>query len=264
MHQRPSASRRGLDSRLGLNPPERRRGGGGMIVLPRLVGVLIAIMAIVHVLGILGLGRTLDWVLGFIPARFLAGMNGQVGPTETLLPLFGHVFVHGNLPHLLLNSLWLAVFGTGVVRRLAVETPRGRTHAFNAGVFLAFFFACGVAGALFYAAFNPASPVVLIGASGAISGLMAGAMRFALRPFAPFGPEQGRLAPVSSRPVAVASAVYIGFNILTAIGAGGVFGSGLTIAWEAHIGGYLFGLFAFPLFDGCARRSSPISAPNPS
>lgn len=270
MTTRPSARRRSLDARLGLRQEgaQRAPGAGPIMTMPGVVGVLIALMVGVFVLGFLpdpfgpmSLGRRIDYVLGFIPARFAAGLVGQASLTETLVPVVGHVFVHGNLGHLLLNVLWLAVFGTGVARRLVIEggrlgAPSG-TRAANTLVFLGFFLACGVAGALFYGALNPGSRVLLVGASGAISGLMAAAMRFALRPFAPFGPAYGPLASARSRPVLAASGVYIGFNLLTALGFGGLFGTGLDIAWEAHIGGYLFGLYAFPLFDGLARRPVP-------
>lgn len=208
-----------------------------------------------------GLGRQIDYALGFIPARFAAGLVGQATLGQTVVPLFGHVFVHGSLGHLLLNTLWMAVFGTGVARRMVIEQARGEEdragQTRNTVLFLAFFLACGVAGALFYGVLNAGSMALLIGASGAISGLMAAAMRFALRPFAPYGPAYGPLASAHSRPVLAATGVYVGFNLLTAIGLGGVFGSGLDIAWEAHIGGYLFGLYAFPPFDQTVRRPPP-------
>lgn len=258
MTVRPSARRRTIDARLGLSRGDDPAGRARAITLPAPVGILISIMAGMFILSILlpyGLSERLAFGLGFIPARFAAGLAGQAGPGATIIPLFGHMFLHGNLGHLLFNVLWLAVFGTGVGRRMMIESPR--SGGYNTSLFLAFFAASGVAGALFYALFNPASPILLIGASGAISGLMAGAMRFALRPFAPYGPAYGRLASPGARPVLVASAVYIGINLMTAIGAGGLFGDGLAIAWEAHIGGYLFGLFAFPLFDRLARRDSP-------
>jgi membrane associated rhomboid family serine protease len=257
MTTRPSARRRTIDARLGLTrggtPQEQAR----LVTMPPLVGTLIVVMVGVFVMGLPSrtFGNEIDWTLGFVPYRFAAGLLGEASLAATLVPLFGHVFVHGNLPHLLLNVLWLAVFGTGVARRMAIEDERGAWR--NGLLFVAFFMASGVAGALAYGVLNPGAGHLLVGASGAISGLMAAAMRFALRPFAPYGPAHGPLASPHARPVAVASAVYIGFNLLTALGAGGLFGSGLQIAWEAHIGGYLFGLYAFPAFDRLVKRPAP-------
>lgn len=189
----------------------------------------------------------------FVPAEFLARLeNGAI--LSALVPLFGHIFMHGNPGHLLLNMVWLVVFGSGIARRLCVEggSPDDRTH--NILVFVAFYLASGVAGALTQFAWSPLETIGLVGASGAISGLMAGTLRFALRLFVPQGAEYGALAPVWTRPVMLASLVYIGLNLATGVaGAMGVESAEL-IAWQAHVGGFVFGLFAFPLFDRMAKR----------
>ena len=261
MTQRPSTLRRSIDARLGLSRPGQPAAGWA-VRLPGVVTALLAVMAIVFVIGI-ALPDTPQWrmeyALGFVPGRLAAGLAGKasVSLIEAAGPLVTHVFVHGNFAHLAINSMGLAIFGTAVARRLAVDSG-GATSAWNLVLFLGLFFASGVAGALLYAAFHAGSAILLVGASGAISGLMAGAMRFALRAFAPYGPEEGALSPVGARPVVAASAVYLGLNLMTPLGLGALVGGGqLDIAWEAHVGGYLFGLFAFPLFDRAAiRRAS--------
>ncbi|MBB4659030.1 rhomboid family intramembrane serine protease [Parvularcula dongshanensis] len=252
----PFDNRRRLEARLGLTRGAASGGREPALIVPGVVSGLLAVIVVVSLICFLptGFGRRADFVLAFIPLRFTSGITGGEGGIGLLLPLVGHLFVHGNLAHLLLNALGFVVFGTGVARRLGVEAESSSARAWNRGLFLAFFLACGVAGALFFLLFNMGSPVMLIGASGAISGLMAAAMRFALRPFAPYGLTEGRLARPGSRPVVVASLVYIGLNLLTALGLGGLAGGGLDVAWEAHIGGYLFGLFAFPVFDRLVRR----------
>ena len=69
--------------------------------------------------------------------------------------------------HLLINSAWFLAFATPVARRIGPVR------------FLAFFLLCGVGGALLYLPFNSAP---MVGASGAISGLMGAAMRFLFFP----------------------------------------------------------------------------------
>ena len=260
MRTRPPNLRRTIDARLGLSGREGASPDAWAIRLPRVVTVLGAMMLAVFAYSCL-LDRmdllAFEHAFGFVPARFGAMLQGHAGAglLEGAGPLVSHVFVHGNLPHLTMNAAGLAIFGTAVARRFQVEAP-GAAGRRNTALFLAFFLASGVAGALVYGAVNAGSGVTMVGASGAISGAMAGAIRFALRPFAPYGPEGGALAPLSARPVAVFTAVYVGFNLLTPLGIGTLMGGGLSIAWEAHIGGYLFGLFAFPGFDRATRDAA--------
>jgi membrane associated rhomboid family serine protease len=198
-------------------------------------------------------GNPLFIDLAFVPIRFLALIeSGAVA--LAVIPLITHIFLHGSLGHLALNMLWLMVFGSGIARRLCVEgvPPPDRTR--NMTVFLGFYLACGLAGALTHFAAHPFDPTPMVGASGAISGLMAGTLRFALRLYAPMGAEYGKLASLWARPVVMASLLYVGLNAGTGIvGSMGIEGAAM-IAWEAHIGGYVFGLIAFPLFDRLAKR----------
>ena len=228
-----------------------------MISLPPVVAWLIGTMVLVFVVGVVLPGRAsvrLDYALGFVPVRFtVLTAQGHAASPAAWGPLFGHTFLHGNFLHLAINSLGLAAFGAGVARRLGAD-GRGVGAVRGVSAFLAFYFACGVAGALAFAAANPREATLLVGASGAISGLMAAAMRFALRAFAPYGPAYGPLARASSGPVLTASLLYLGLNALTALGMTVGASGGLSIAWEAHVGGYLFGLFSFPLFDRLAGR----------
>ena len=61
---------------------------------------------------------------------------------------------------------------------------------------------------------------------------------------------------LQDRRILLASAVFIGINLLAIIGFG-KFGAAGAIAWEAHVGGYLFGLLAFGAFDTAAQNETP-------
>jgi membrane associated rhomboid family serine protease len=80
-------------------------------------------------------------------------------PINILTPLIS-MFLHGGWMHLIGNMLYLAVFGRNV------EDSMGR------GRFLAFYLICGLVAAATHIAFNAASPVPTVGASGAISGVL--------------------------------------------------------------------------------------------
>lgn len=252
MSERPSVIRRSRG--FGSGTPFR---GGPIFNLPVPIGgivtwTVIAFFASIYIPSPFGPGPLFN-TFSFVPVEFLVRMEeGQV--ILALIPLFTHMFLHGGLGHLFLNMLWLVVFGSGVARRLCVEGGPPEDRSRNVLVFMAFYIACGLAGGLTHFAFHPYDTTPMIGASGAISGLMAGTLRFALRLFVPMGSEYGKLAAPWARPVLTASAIYIGLNVMTGVvGSVGMQGAA-QIAWEAHIGGFLFGLLAFPLFDRMAKR----------
>ena len=72
------------------------------------------------------------------------------------------VRMHGDVLHLIVNSAWLLAFGTPLVRRMGSIR------------FIAFSAVCGIAGALVFWALNPGLLAPMVGASGAISGMMGG------------------------------------------------------------------------------------------
>jgi membrane associated rhomboid family serine protease len=183
-------------------------------------------------------------LLAFIPAR-LGSRAGEFagGRTAGATQFVTHLFVHGGLTHLVVNSAWFLAFATPVARRIG--TAR----------FLAFFFLCGIGGALLFLPFNSAP---MVGASGAISGLMGAALRFLFLPL--MAGDMAALsgearAPLLSLPTALgnwrivaAVAFWTAFNVIAAWAAPWSL-PGESIAWEAHLGGFFTGLLTFGLFD---------------
>lgn len=182
---------------------------------------------------------------GFVPARyspgFLAAHNIDAGSLlERTLPFVTYIFLHANWTHVVVNTLWLLAFGPVVARR------------FGAWRFFAFFVVCGIAGAVLHLLLNWQALDPVIGASAAISGLMAAAFRLIGRDGGPgISPEPP--APLFSRRIVLWSAIWIVLNIvagLTGIGAG----PGLhLIAWQAHLGGFVAGLLLTGPFDPLNR-----------
>lgn len=208
--------------------------------VPPVVAACAAVLAAFYVAAIVA-PRLVLWLAGgapgFSPARFFAGPAASGGVINWLSPLFTHMLMHANLPHLLFNSLWLVVFGAPLARRLR-----------SAARFLVFFALCGAAGAIVYALFNANDHAILVGASGGVTGLLGGIVRFAFQN-PPRGVAPRHRVPLSDNSVIAWSSAVLVINASVAfIGPG--FGAGeADVAWQAHIGGYLFGLFAFPLFD---------------
>jgi membrane associated rhomboid family serine protease len=108
----------------------------------------------------------------------------------------------------------------------------------------------------------------MIGASGAVSGFMAGATRFAFHnggPLAVFRNEEAAAYSVPAPPLSSALrdsrmvaflVVWFGLNLLFGLLGAGASGGDQIIAWEAHIGGFLAGLLLFPLFDPVTARTA--------
>ena len=211
---------------------------GRLLNVPPVVGATAVALASVFVAAAIA-PRAVLWLTGgspgLSPVRLFAGPAASGGVVGWLSPLFTHMLVHASLAHLLFNSLWLVVFGTPVARRFSDPLR-----------FLLFFALSGVSGGVFFSAFHAADPTILVGASGGVTGLLGGAVRFAFQ--SPFGGYR-RTLPLLDSSVLSWSAVVILLNASVAVFGPGFGADGADVAWQAHIGGYLFGVIAFPLFD---------------
>ena len=216
-----------------------------------------AVLAVLGLLIVIHAGRQLlpvadnTWLLlamAFIPARY-AGMAGDLpgGSVASVTSIITHMFVHADIVHLAINGMWLLAFGSVLARRMG--GPR----------FLLFALACGIAGALLFLVMHPGLVAPVIGASGAIAGLMGGVMRFLfsaidrgigyrLREDPASIPLMDLKTALTDRRLILASAIFVAVNLLALIGFG-TFGAAGSIAWEAHLGGYFFGLLTFGYFD---------------
>jgi membrane associated rhomboid family serine protease len=155
------------------------------------------------------------------------------------LTYFTYLFIHGSYLHVGINCLWLLVFGPPLAWR--VGTLR----------FLALYFFCGVAAALAQLISDWGSMVPVVGASGAISGLMGGTIRIMYGTRLPAAPGSIRppLAPISSAPVLFFSAVWLVMNVIVGVIGLGTTEEGEIVAWVAHMGGYVTGLLAVGILD---------------
>lgn len=177
----------------------------------------------------------------FIPQRYLFSFSDQ--SLAYFTSPITYAFLHGGYGHLAVNSLWLAAFGAVVARRLG--TVR----------FVVFWALSAVASAAFFAALNWGEAIPVVGASGVVSALMGAAARFAfplggkfVREKAHFLPRQSFVDVLQNKTVLVYLGFWFAISLLPALGVGAS-GNASAIAWEAHIGGFLFGFLFFDLFD---------------
>ncbi|MCB1519781.1 MAG: rhomboid family intramembrane serine protease [Hyphomicrobiaceae bacterium] len=220
--------------------------------VPAAVLAVLALLVAVHVVRLL-LPEDLDNLVviagAFIPSRYDGDAALLPGGYPAAITSFvTHMLIHGNLMHIAFNGLWLLAFGGAIAMR--VGSLR----------FIAFAVVTGIAAALLFLAFNLGARTPMIGASGAVAGLMGGTMRFLFSAIDSGGiwrlRETPRSVPLMSLPrtlrdsrVLVATAILIAMNLMAGAGVGMPGDGGQSIAWEAHIGGYLAGLLLFGLFD---------------
>ena len=234
--------------------------------VPAAIVTTVAVLVLVHAvrLFLLTEEQDVDFVLtfGFIPARF--GGDVAIGAfpggfAGELWTFFTYAFIHADWTHLGLNLAWLVPFGSAVARR------------FGAVRYALFMLTTAALGAMAHLATHLGAIEPMIGASAAISGAMAAAMRFVFQRHGRLGffrdsAEAARLPALPLRTTLrdprflLFLATWIGLNALFGFGTI-TFGAeaGQEIAWQAHVGGFFAGLFLFKAFDP-ARPSSELTA----
>jgi membrane associated rhomboid family serine protease len=209
---------------------------------------LIAINVVAFALQLLGSpdgGAAVLASYALIPSElFHVSVAGGVEPVPGAvavpewLTLITYQFLHGGPMHLLSNMLFLWVFGDNV------EDAMGHT------MFLAFYLLCGIAGGLAHALFAPSSNLPLVGASGAIAGVIAAYLM--LHPRVRVWVLAFRIVPLRLPAVLV-----LGLWAVTQLAMVVLAPPSDGVAWWAHVGGMAAGavlvLFmrrsGVPLFD---------------
>ncbi len=166
----------------------------------------------------------LDRIAGLVPAALTGAGAGASGPLPPLLTLITCMFVHGNFMHVFGNMIFLFVFGDDI------EEALGHWR------FLGFYLACGIGAGLAFVLSDPSSTTGLIGASGAVAGVVAAYLLF--RPCAKVTCLLGMI-PLRLR----AYWIIGGWAVWQVIEIASQEQDG--IAYSAHIGGLITGAVLF-------------------
>ena len=232
-------------------------------VPPAVVGT-VAVLVVVHALRMLVLTDEEDLrfllTFAFIPARYDLHLVGREalpgGFGAELWTFFTYAFLHADVMHIVLNLAWLLPFGTALARR------------FGTWRYVAFMLVTAAAGAFAHLVTHSGAMVPMIGASAAISGAMAAALRFVFQQGAPLGlwrmdrnaeayrlPASPLLTTMRNPRFLMFLGVWIGLNALFGLGSISIGqGEGQEMAWQAHLGGFAAGLLLFNVFDPIAPR----------
>lgn len=244
-HERPEAATGTVGTKPAFNVP-------GIILFS------LAVLVAVHLYRIYALDERENFAFvlafAFFPARFDALIIEQFGDIfpggfgGALATFVTYGFLHADWLHLIVNGFWMLVFGSALARR------------FGGMRFLLISLIGSICGALMHLATNWGSEAPMVGASAAISAHMACAARFAFVPYGPLGrprtnhpgayflPALSVRGMMKNAQVLSFLGVWFAINLLFGLGSG--IGAGVTsIAWQAHIGGFLAGLLLFSVFD---------------
>ena len=179
-------------------------------------------------------GTQAVYAFGVIPAVLLGGASlpPELGAAPALVTVFTSMFMHGGWGHFLGNMLYLWIFSDNV------EDSMGH------GRFLVFYLLCGVAAVLAQALPDPGSQVPMIGASGAISGVLGAYLL--LYPHArilvaiPIG--------FIIQPMHLRAGWVLGFWFAMQLVSELLSSSSSGVAFRAHLGGFVAGMALIPFF----------------
>ena len=176
-----------------------------------------------------GLGRHVVQAYALIPKELLVAATARPDLLPyNILTIFTSMFLHGGILHLGGNMLYLWIFGKNV------EDATGHSR------FILFYLFSGVAAALVQCSVDPGSAVPMIGASGAISGILGAYLL--LYPRARVKTLIFIFLFITT--VDIPAMVLLSLWFFVQI----IFSHGQGVAWFAHIGGFLFGLITIKIF----------------
>jgi membrane associated rhomboid family serine protease len=245
-----------------VNPPRER-----IFNVPGAVLALAVLLVAIHLILEYALSERqaseMLTLFAFSPARYTDAappwLPAWWGPQ--LWTFVTYAFFHANFPHVFFNVIWLVAFGPPIARR------------FGPVRFLIFCAVTAAAGAAAHLVTHLGELAPMIGASATVSGAMGAAMRFVFQRGGPLGmighgeresyhvPAASLATMLRDPRILAFLAVWFGVNFIFGVGAVSMPGTEGTVAWQAHVGGFLAGLLGFSLFDPVRRDAEEEPSP---
>lgn len=175
--------------------------------------------------------------MGLTPELLTSPSTWAQTPVPAPLTMVTSMFVHGGILHVAGNMLYLWVFGDNI------EDTLGHVN------YLFFYLACGLGAAVSQVLVAPGSDVPMVGASGAVAGVLGAYL--VLHPRAPILTLVFLVIfiRIMYLPAAILLGIWFAIQIFSAFGGGGG-----GVAWYAHIGGFLVGVLLVSIFTGGTGR----------
>lgn len=203
---------------------------------------LIALNIIIFVYEI-SFGPQLESFLNMYGAKplYIINMSAPPGHPPPYLTIFSSMFLHGGFFHVAGNMLYLWIFGNNI------EDSMGHFK------FIIFYLISGIAAVYIFSFVNPGSTIPMVGASGAVSGVLGAYLvlfpRAKVLTLVPFG----FYMQVIKVPAVFVLGLWIFVQILNGMITAG---KGGGVAWFAHIGGFLAGVLLVGLFKKRAHTET--------
>jgi len=207
--------------------------------IPVITIILIIINALAYYYQVFIINDNLQFIYayGLVPLELIRGVDiFPYGPSPVYLTVFTSMFMHGSFVHLFGNMLYLWIFGNNV------EDYLGKS------VFIIFYILCGTFAAAIQILISPYSTIPMIGASGAVAGVLGA--YFILFPrsrittliFFGFFIRLIKMPAIFFLGLWIVFQLFYGFSNLS-------LGSANTgVAWFAHIGGFVGGIIFIKIF----------------
>jgi len=206
--------------------------------LPPIVTWVVAANVLVHVGRMFLSYPAQEWLFrtfAYMPARYSVEGAFAADPVAAIVSPIGYTLLHADFMHLFMNMSFFMAFGTVVARRMGELK------------FLLLYALTAIAGVVTLQVLNSDSTAIVIGASGAVSGMVGAVAAVALKP------RPDRLPPPrpfnDPRNAAVFILVWIGLTVVVGVLPGALFGVEGRIAWESHLGGFILGFFLMPMLE---------------
>ncbi|CEO89702.1 rhomboid family intramembrane serine protease [Syntrophaceticus schinkii] len=182
------------------------------------------------------------YTYGVIPAQVVNQTSSGTSLIAMGIPFISAMFIHGNWLHLLGNMLYLWIFGDNVEDRMG-HLP-----------YLFFYLLVGIIGSIAHIISAPGSEVPIIGASGAIAGILgAYILAFPRARILTLVPVFFFITFIQV-PALIFLPIWFLIQILNALSTAGM--AAEAVAWWAHIGGFIAGAILYPFFSRYSRYHS--------
>lgn len=206
---------------------------------PLITIILIVLNSIVYLYQ-MSLGERFNefiYSMGLLPFEITHNIDiFPPGPSPIYLTIFFSMFMHGSIVHLLGNMLFLWIFGNNV------EDYLGRKR------FIIFYLFSGIIAAFTQIFFNSDSIVPMVGASGAIAGVLGAYLLLYPRAKVTTVIIFGFFIRLIKIPAVVVLSFWIIYQFLYGISSLAVGTGEGGVAWFAHIGGFISGIIIIKLF----------------
>ena len=200
-----------------------------------LIGLMVSIHIILTKILSSGLSTSLFLNLAFVPDDFSRG--------DKLWTLISYAFLHGSWEHLIMNMVWLLAFGSAVAKRIE-----------SAKIYLLFFLLCCVIAIQVQYFFSQESLIPIIGASGGVAAMLCASARFAFSgDIFSNSNRRPRLLPLrkvfTNGTTLMFVLLWVVLNLLFGLISVSPGGASVSVAWQAHLGGFFAGLLLIGWFE---------------